>query len=296
MTLQQLIYATKIAEKGSMSKAAEELYIAQPSLSSQIQALEEEFNIKIFERNNKGVITTDEGKLFLTYAKEVLSQAKMLDERFKEKNDKILFQVSCQHYSFAVNAFVDVIKEFGKDNYTFKLRETKTYEILDDVSNFDSEMGIIYVSDFNKKIIKKILEDKNLEYEFLFEVKPHVFISNNSSLANKDIISLEDLDEHPYLSFEQKDHDSSYYEEELIHINPKKKIKVSDRATLFNFLIALDGYTISSGVIDEKLNQGIISRPLDDNTNIHIVIIKRKNTILSKIGQYYLESLKKYIN
>ena len=296
MTLQQLIYVTKIAEKGSMSKAAEELYIAQPSLSSQIQALEEEFNIKIFERNNKGVITTDEGKIFLTYAKEVLAQAKMLDERFKEKDDKILFQVSCQHYSFAVNAFVDVIKEFGKESYTFKLRETKTYEILDDVSNFDSELGIIYISDFNKKIIKKILEDKNLEYELLFEVKPHVFISNNSSLKEKDIISLQDLSNHPYLSFEQKDHDSSYYEEELIHINPNKKIKVSDRATLFNLLIGLDGYTISSGVIDEKLNKGIISRPLNDNTKIYIVIIKRKNTYLSKIGQYYLDMIKKYIS
>ena len=135
-----------------------------------------------------------------------------------------------------------------------------------------------------------------MEYELLFEVKPHVFISNNSSLKEKDIISLQDLSNHPYLSFEQKDHDSSYYEEELIHINPNKKIKVSDRATLFNLLIGLDGYTISSGVIDEKLNKGIISRPLNDNTKIYIVIIKRKNTYLSKIGQYYLDMIKKYIS
>lgn len=296
MTLQQLKYIITVAEMGSISKAAESLFISQPSLTNQIHEIENEYNIKIFNRTNKGVVVTTDGEVFLGYARQVLEQASLLDEHYNKNYTKSLFCISSQHYSFAVNAFVDLIKEYDSDYYDFSIKETETYEIIDDVAKLKSEVGILYINDFNKNVILKLLEDNNLKYDLLFRAKPHVFISKSHPLAKREMVSLDDLSPYPYLSFEQGEHNSFYFSEEILStIKKNKNIRVRDRATLFNLVIGLNGFTISSGVLDEGLNgKDIVSVPLNYDSYMDIIAITHKNVILSEMGQFYLKSLKKY--
>ncbi len=296
MTLLQLKYVITVAETGSISKAAEVLFVSQPSLTNQIHEVENEYNIKIFNRTNKGVTITTDGEVFLGYARQILEQANLLDEKYKNDYTKSSFCVSSQHYSFAVNAFVDVIKKYDSDKYDFSIKETETYEIIDDVSKLRSEIGLLYINDFNKNVILKLLDDNDLTYQTLFRATPHVFISKNHPLSSCGKVTLEDLKSYPYLSFEQGSHNSFYFSEEILStIRKNKNIRVRDRATLFNLVIGLNGYTISTGVLDEELNgKDIISVPLDYDSYMDIIAITHKNVILSEIGRYYLETLKKY--
>lgn len=299
MTLQQLKYVVMVAEKGTISGAAKELFISQPSLTNAIKELEKEMQITIFNRTNKGIIVSNEGDVFLAYARQVLEQADLLKEKFlnvKEQSPR--FSVSCQHYSFAVNAFVDVIHAFDGDKYDFTLRETQTYEIIEDVSRMKSEIGILYVSSQNEEILFKLIRRNELKFEELFVAKPHVFISAKHPLANKEAISLEDLEEYPYLSFEQGDYNSFYFSEEILStLDRKKNIKVRDRATLFNLVIGLNGYTVSSGVISRELNgENIIARPLLVKEHMRIGTITQKNVPLSRYGVAYMEALRRHID
>lgn len=299
MTLQQLKYVIEVADRGSMSEAAKNLFISQPSLSNSIKELESEININIFIRSNKGIRISEEGREFLGYARQVIEQNALLEARYLNKrNYKKKFSVSTQHYSFAVNAFVDLIKEYGHEEYDFTLRETKTYEIIDDVKNLRSEIGIIYINDFNEKVMNKLIDENNLKFEPLFEAYPHVFVSSKNPLSQKEKISLDDLENYPYLSFEQGKYNSFYFSEEILStIERKKNIKVSDRATLFNLLIGLNGYTICSGVISEELNgKDIVAVPLDVNEKMKIGILVQKNVVHSYLGQVYIDAIKKYIN
>jgi DNA-binding transcriptional LysR family regulator len=298
MTLQQLRYVVTVAEKGTISDAAKELFISQPSLTSAIKELENEMQITIFNRTNKGIIVSNAGDEFLSYARQVLEQANLLEEKFLNvKKQSPRFSVSAQHYSFAVNAFVDVIREFGGNQYDFTLRETQTYEIIEDVSKLKSEIGILYTSSKNEEVIMKLIKQNNLEFEELFVAKPHVFISSRHPLANREGISLEELEEYPYLSFEQGEYNSFYFSEEILStIDRNKNIKVRDRATLFNLAIGLNGYTVSTGVISKELNgENIIARPLLVEEYMRVGTIKQKNMPHSRYGKAYMEALKKHV-
>ena len=298
MTLQQLKYVVMVAELGNITLASERLFIAQPSLTNQIKNLEEEMGITIFKRNNRGVTLTEEGNIFLSYARLMLDQLDLMENKFKNKKEaKPYFSVSCQHYSFAVNAFIDVINKYNRDSYNFTLRETQTYEIITDIKDMVSEVGVLYLSSKNEEVITKLLKENDIEFELLFTAKPHVFISNRHPLANKDFISLEDLDNYPYLSFEQGKNNSFYFSEEVLPtLDRKKNIKVRDRATLFNLLIGLNGYTVSSGVISKELNgDGIISKPLILDEYMKIGIIKLKNIILSQYANEFIEAIKRHV-
>jgi len=295
VTLQQLKYAVAIADKNSMNEAAKALFVSQPSLSNAIKELEKEIGVTIFLRNNKGIAITIEGTAFLGYARQVVEQAELLEEKYLDvKPSKQKFGVSTQHYSFAVNAFVDLIKEYGINEYEFTLREIRTYEIIEDVRNLRSEIGILYLSDFNEKIISKLLKESNLIFEELFSAKPHVFVSSGNPLSKKKFVTLADLEEYPYLSFEQGENNSFYFSEEILStIEHKKSIKVSDRATLFNLLIGLNGFTISTGIISETLNgKDIVAVPLNINKNIRVGIITYKGMTLSRLGEIYVNALK----
>ena len=297
MTLQQLKYVIEVADKGSMNEAAKSLFISQPSLSNAIKDLENEIHLNIFIRSNKGIIVSKEGREFLGYARQVIEQSSLMEERYLgNKPFKQKFSVSTQHYSFAVNAFVDLIKEYGMDKYEFTLRETRTYEIIDDVKNLQSEIGILYMNEFNEKVITRLLKENDLIFEKLFKAKPHVFVSSKNPLARKNKVTLKELDDYPYLSFEQGEYNSFYFSEEILSvIQRKKSIKVSDRATLFNFLIGLDGYTICSGIISEELNgKDIVSVPLDVEDSMSIGFITHKNTKISRLGEIYIDALRKY--
>ena len=281
-----------------MSEAAQFLFIAQPSLTNAIRDLEKELRITIFHRTNKGIIATNEGEEFLGYARQILQQVGLIEEKYIDgKSRKQIFSVSAQHYSFAVNAFVDVIKTFGSQSYDFTLRETQTYEIIQDVSRLKSEVGILYLSRENENIIGKIITESGLIFEELFTASPHVFISYRHPLAEKECISLYDLKNYPYLCFEQGDYNSFYFSEEILSsISREMTIKVRDRATLFNLAVGLDGYTISTGIISHELNgENIIARPLDIDECIRIGTVTRKNMTLSRLGTAYMNALKNHI-
>ncbi len=296
MTISQLRYVVTVAEKGSMNEASKALFISQPSLTNAIKSLEEELHIRIFNRTNKGIVVSHEGDEFLGYARQVLNQTDLLLDRYKNKGMSTRrFSVSTQHYSFAVNAFVELIEAYGKDNYDFTIRETQTNEIIQDVSHLKSEIGVLYLSNQNETVIKKLLKINHLDFEELYVAKPHVFISDAHPLVYKESIELTDLVDFPYLSFEQGEYNSFYFSEEIIStLDRKKNIKVRDRATLFNLLIGLNGYTVSSGVIDEQLNgPHIIAKPLIVDEEMHIGVITHKKSSRSDLGSLYLEALRK---
>ena len=298
MTLQQLRYIVTVAQTGNITEAAKRLFISQPSLTNAIHELEKEMQITIFNRTNKGVSLSNDGEIFLSYARQVLEQTDLLEEKFLNKKEQSpKFSVSCQHYSFAVNAFVDVIRTFGGNKYDFTLRETQTYEIIEDVSRLKSEIGILYTSSNNEKVISKILKQNGLIFQELFVAKPHVFISSQHPLAKHNQLTLEDLEEYPYLSFEQGEYNSFYFSEEILStLDHNKNIKVRDRATLFNLVIGLNGYTVSSGVISKELNgETIIAKPLAVSEFMKIGTITQKDMPLSRYGTAYMEYLKKYI-
>ena len=299
MTLQQLKYIVTVAECGNITEAAEKLFIAQPSLTSAIHNIEEEMGITAFIRSNKGVELTRDGETLLSYARQILEQTDVMTEHFKgERNQKPRCSVSCQHYSFAVNAFVDVIREYDADAYSFILRETQTYEIIDDVAVGRSEIGILYLSEHNEAVLSKLINKNDLNFEELYVAKPHVFISNNHPLADKDEITIQDLMPYPYLVFEQGKHNSFYFSEEFLSsLEFPKNIMVRDRATLFNLLIGLNGFTVCSGIIDTELNgENIISKPLKSDCSMRIGILTRKNSVLSRYGVSYLNVLKNHLS
>lgn len=297
MTLQQLKYCVLAAQKGSITEAAKELFISQPSLTGAIKELEREMNITIFDRTNKGVEVSKEGEIFLGYARQVLEQASLLEDTYKKGTSRSRsFSVSTQHYSFAVNAFVDLIKQYGDEEYDFSLRETQTYEIIDDVSRMKSEIGVLYFNSFNKAVLQKIMKAKDLKFTELFVARPHIFISRKNPLAKKKSVSLQELAPYPYLSFEQGEHNSFYYSEEIFcDIAGKKNIRVRDRATLFNLLIGLNGYTVCSGVIDEGLNgKDIVALELDTDGDMHIGYVMHQKCLPSELAAGYISALKKY--
>ncbi len=298
MTLQQLRYMVTIAEKGNISRAAQELFVSQPSLTNSIKEVENELGFTLFERTNKGVIVSANGSEFLGYARQVLQQYGLLEERFfRQTGTSPRFSVSTQHYPFAVKAFVEVIKKFDAAHYDFMLRETQTYEIIDDVNKMKSEIGILYKSRVNESVIDKLLKQYSLSFEELFTLSPKVFISSMHPLAGKETLTIEELSDYPYLSFEQGEHNSFYYSEEILseYIRPKN-IRISDRATLSNLLIGLDGYTVGTGIVNEELNgKNIISKPLISDEEIKIGIITRNNVQLSVYAQTYTEILKSLI-
>ncbi len=297
MTLQQLKYIIKVAETGTISEAAKELFISQPSLTKAVRELEKEMGILIFDRTNKGISVSKDGEIFLGYARQVVEQAALLESTYKNQpGGKQQFCVSTQHYSFAVNAFVDLIKEYGRENYDFSLRETQTYEIIDDVARMKSEIGVLYMNDFNRSVLQKILKANDLTFTELFVAKPHIFVSTGNPLAKKSSVTMEELKPYPYLSFEQGEHNSFYYSEEIFStVERPKNIRVRDRATLFNLLIGLNGYTVCSGVIDEELNgKNIIALPLEAEGDMHIGILMHNKVLPSRLGKVYIDALKNH--
>ncbi|CAM4461635.1 LysR family transcriptional regulator [Paenibacillus tarimensis] len=298
MTLQQLKYVIEVAKQGSINEAAKRLFISQPSLSNAIRDLELEMRITIFERSNKGITLSKDGIEFLGYARQVIEQAELLETRYLQaKPSAQHFSVSTQHYAFAVNAFVQLVEEHGHDEYEFALRETKTYEIIEDVRNLRSEIGILYLNEFNGKVINKLLKDANLQFNSLFTAKPHIFISIRNPLAKQSAVTIDELKHYPYLSFDQGEYNSFHFSEEILStLNHPKSIRVNDRATLFNLLIGLNGYTISTGVLSADLNGNeIIPVPLDCEESIHVGWISHRNIPLTRLGTAYIDALKQAI-
>ena len=303
MTLMQLHYIITISETGSLNKAAELLYVSQPSLTNAGKELERELGITIFNRSGKGVTLTNDGTEFLLHAKQIYGQYESVMEKYgKGGSYKKKFAVSTQHYSFAVKAFVDMVKQFDMLKYEFAIRETRTGEVISDVSKMKSEIGVLYLSDFNRKSMLKLLSSANLEFHHLINCQAYVYMWKNHPLAHESSISFSQLDEYPCLSFEQGDNGTFYFAEEILSTNEySRTIKANDRATMLNLMVGLNGYTLCSGIICEELNgSDYIAIPFRDdeqnqNSIMEIGYVVRKNTILSKMGELYVSSIKKYL-
>lgn len=303
MTLTQLNYIITVADTQSMNKAAEGLYVSQPSLTNGIKELEKELGITIFYRTGKGVTLTNDGAEFLLYAKQIYSQYENVMEKYGSGTRKKKFGVSTQHYSFAVKAFVDMVKSFDMSEYEFVLRETKTADVINDVSMMKSEIGLIYLCDFNRKSIGKLLKAAGLEFHFLIECQAYVYLWKHHPLANAEAISFDALKKYPCLSFEQGDNSTFYLAEEILAANDyPQMIKTTDRATMLNLMVGLNGYTLCSGIICEELNgSDFIAVPFqaDDqnqNSNMEIGYVIRKNAMLSRVGETYIAAIKKYLD
>lgn len=303
MTLTQLNYLITIAETKSLNKAAEQLYVSQPSLTNAIKELEKELGVTLLHRGGRGVTLTNDGIEFLLYAKQIYGQYEHVLERYgKGGTYKRKFGVSTQHYSFAVKAFVDMAKTFDMSKYEFAIRETRTAEVIQDVSTMRSEIGVLYRSDFNRKFMDKLLKSANLCFHSLIECQAYVYIWKNHPLAKEESICFEQLQNYPCLSFEQGDNSSFYLAEEILSTNEYPQvIKANDRATMLNLMLGLNGYTLCSGIICEEINGSeYIAVPFRDdqqnpNSVMEIGYITKDNAILSSMGELYVEKLKEYL-
>ena len=304
MTLQQIKYVIGIAETGSLNKASEKLYVSQPSLTATIHDLEDELGITIFNRTGRGVTLTNDGTEFLAAARQLYMNYQNVMEKYGENGTiKKKFGVSTQHYSFAVKSFVEMVKDFNTNEYEFAIRETKTRDVIDDVANLKSEIGILYLSDFNRKAITSILKSKDLEFHHLIDCKAYVYIWKGHPLAKNKFITMKQLENYPCLSFEQGDGATFYFAEEILSTEEyHRTIKANDRATILNLMIGLNGYTLCSGIICEELNgSDYIAVPFKDedesiNRVMEIGWITRKGFNLSSIGNKYIDEIKKYLS
>lgn len=298
MTLQQINFAITISDVGSMNKAAEQLYVAQPSLTASIKELEKEIGITIFNRGARGITLTADGSEFIAYARQLYHQYENLYEKYIGGGLKKKFGVSSQHYSFAVQAFVEMVKTFNTYEYEFAIRETKTSEVINDVSSLKSEIGIIYLSNFNRQVITKMLDSNHIEFHHLIDCDIFAYLWKGHPLADKKTVSIDELKKYPCLTFEQGDKSSFYFAEEIIDTSEfSRVIKASDRSTMLNLMRGLDGYTFCSGIICDELNGfDYMAVPIEDTTDImEIGYITRKNTIISDVGKKYIEKLKSYL-
>ncbi len=302
MTLQQIYYAIVVSEVGSINKSAEQLYITQPSLTSSIKALEKEIGITIFLRTRKGITVTAEGIDFLQYARQVYQQYEILCQRYADKASiKHKFGVSTQHYSFAVQAFVETVKQFGTLKFEFALRETKTMEVITDVGTMKSEIGIIYLSDYNRKVVTRMLKEYHLKFFELMDCRAYVYLYKHHPLAKEKSIRFSQLADYPCLSFEQGEQSSIYFAEEILSdMEYLRTIRTTDRATMLNLMKGLDGYTLCSGIICENLNgSDYVTVPFEEDEYTHnsvmtIGYIMKDGFTPNEIAQVYIRQLEQY--
>ena len=298
MTLQQLKYVIEVADRGSITEAAKSLFIAQPSLSAAIRELEEEMATSIFVRKSRGVLLTPEGAEFLGYARQVVQQAALIEEKYIARQAvKQRFSVSTQHYSFTSSAFIELVRAHSDQAYEFTLREGKTYDTISDVKNLRSEMGVIYLSTFNEAVISKTLREANLVFSELFAAKPHIFVGRKNPLASRQSVTMADLVPLPCLTYEQGDQNAFDYSDEILStLNHDRSIKVPDKGTIIDLMVGTDGYTISSGICPSYLRgEDIISIPLEVDEIIRIGVIAHKDYKPTPLGQEYLDNLHRIV-
>ena len=296
MTLQQLKYADRVAATGSISEAARKLFVSQPTLTEAVRTLEEELRIAIFNRSAKGVTVTREGEEFLASARQILDDAARIQEKYTGKAvRRPQFAVSCQHYAFAVEAFMEVVRECGAESYDFTLRETVTSEIIDDVARLRSEIGVMYLSRRNERALAKILKKEDLSFEELFVSRPHVFLGRRHPLAKKKLgVTPKELDDYPFISFEQGVENALYFAEEVMPaIDRKKNIRVRDRATMTNLILGLNGYTVASGALSRELNgPNVVAVPLKMDDFIRVGLVTRSGVSLSASGNIFASAIR----
>ena len=297
MTISQLRYVITVATSSSMNEAAKKLFISQPSLSTTIKELETEIGIDIFIRSNRGIGLTPAGEEFVGYARQVVQQYELMENKYITGGvQKRHFSVSSQHYAFAVDAFAEMVKQFGMDEYEFAMYETRTYDVIRDVKSFKSEIGILYVNDFNRKVLMKLIEENGLEFHPLLECGIYAYIWKGHPLAGRSTVTLEELNEYPCISFEQGDNNSFYFAEEMLSTYKYNQlIRVCDRATGLNLMVGLNGFTLCSGILCENLNGSEhCAIKLESDEAMTVGYLVRKGMAISPLGKKYIEEIRKF--
>ena len=297
MTLNQLKYVIALSKENSINETAKKLYISQPSLTAALKSLEQEVGFDLFLRTKHGISLTVKGMEFLGYAKSVVEQYDILDAKYiSKRNIKRTFHVSMQHYTFAVSAFIEVINQYGMDEYEFEIHETKTHEVIENVKNQKSEIGVLYLNDYNRAVLEKIFYEAGLAFTPLFDCSIYAYMNKKNPLSNRIEVTMEDLDDYPCLAFAQGDYNSFYYAEEVLSTYEYKRlVRANDRATLLNLMVGINGYTLCSGIICEDLNgTDYCAVKLDTTEKMTIGYISRKDAVLSEIAEKYIAELQKY--
>ena len=296
ISLQQLRYIIEVAECGSINAASQQLYVSQPTLSPTLKDTQQELGISIFNRTNRGITLTSEGTEFIGYARQILEQFDLFEARYSNTHNSSSgrLAISSQHYAFCVEAFVDLAEEYNEKEYDFSLRETRTADIIDDVKDYRSELGIIYLSDFNSKVLTKAFSDAGLTFVPLFQAHPHIFVGKQHPLAQRKSVTPDDLQDYPRYSFEQGTNNSFFFSEEpLSHLPHRQNITYSDRGTLTNLLTNHNGYTITTGVRSGEMGQSnIVAIPLEVDETMTVGYVCHESRPLSTLAKRYLEKLR----
>ena len=295
MTLLQLKYIDAIAQFGAISRAARHMFVSQPRITNALRQLEAVIGQTLFIRTSRGIKLTDEGVHFLGYARQVIEQMRLLEDQYRNVKPKRSFSVSTQHYTFAALAFVELVKQYGEDEYDFSLLEERTANVIENVRNMKSEIGLLYMSQFNEAVLQKIFRENHLRFTPLFTVRPHVFLFHAHPLAAKERIALDDLDDYPCITFDQGEENAFYFSEEALSVRTlKKRIRVTDRAAVANFLMDLGAYIITSGVLPSFLHgPDVVSRPLVTDEHMTVGIIRHADRLPSELGIAFESALKK---
>lgn len=297
MTIVQLKYAVAVSESRSMQEAARREYISQPNLSSAIKALEDEIGVQLFERSRCGVVLTNAGREFISYARQVLEQYQLMENKYISKeNKKIEFNVSTQHYTFAVNAFINAIRKYGGEKYKFSIIETQTRKVIEDVKSLRSDIGVIAFNSYNRKILMKLFEESNLVFREIMQRETYVYLWKEHPLAHEEKLSLEQLEDYPCMVFEQGDNTSFYFTEEAFSTYQYPRlIQSNDRATSMELLIGLNGYAIGTGLLQDSVNgKDYLAIPLQEKEVMIIGYLTRVDVQLSSIAKDYIMELEKY--
>lgn len=296
MTIQQCKYILKVAEYGSLNEAAKQLFVAQSSLSVSIKSLEQELNIKIFERAGGGVYLTEAGTEFVQYARQIVEQNDFIINRYAENKPCGHLYVSTQHYDFVADIFGKLLNEIKEECYRFFLREMKTYDVIYETETAYCDIGIIAIKDKERSIMERYINQRGLTFAPLINAMPHVYVRKEHPIANYTVITNGLLYKYPYVSYEQGEHNSTFFTEEITYISSDKHVEISDRATLMNILLATDSYTVGTGIMPSLLNEGrIVSIPYESEDFYTIGYILRADRNLSELTKRFIELLKKSV-
>ena len=301
MTLQQLLYVLTVSKEGSMNQAAEKLYISQPTLTFAIRSLEKELHIQIFNRSSHGVTVTNEGREFLTYARQIYQQYELMEQEYLRPKKRV-FGVSTQHYSFVTKAFVDTARQFDASRFEYAIRETRTVDVIHDVAQGRSAIGVLFRSRHNRMVLNKMLSENRLEFHPLIQCSAYVYLWKGHPLAKNASISMEELCAYPCLCFEQGDQSSSYFAEEILSEREyPQMIRATDRATMLNLMVGLNGFTLCCGIICQELNgTEYLAVPYKEdrdnqNSRMEIGYITQKNSQPDDITQVFVREMEKYL-
>jgi DNA-binding transcriptional LysR family regulator len=291
MNFQQCRYVEVVARVGSFSQAAKELYMTQPNLSCSIKDLENELGVQLFTRSNTGARLTEDGHDFLKYAKRIIGELDLLQQRYHDEFKKS-FTVASHHYDFLSSPLAKVAQEFKQDYQEFQTIETTTKKILDSVASFEADLGIIYLDDENEHILSSALQYHDLEFTSLGEFPTRVFLRRDHPLAHKSVISETDLKGYNQIRFRQEQSGLNF-DEDALDIHDQQRILYSnDRGTVMNLLCATDAYASGLGIVNSFVKDQIVLIPLQNSPKHTLGYVTNRKKKLSDIGASFINEIK----